>query len=64
MCGRILLWAILLGFAGGWGGVLLAGAVAPDDFKAPVVGLTAGATLGATVGAGGVLLLSKRQPGD
>ncbi|MCE9634509.1 MAG: hypothetical protein K8T90_02285 [Planctomycetes bacterium] len=64
MCGRILLWAILMGFAGGWGGVLLATTLWPDDFQAPAIGLTAGATLGAAVGTGGVLLVSKRQPGD
>lgn len=64
MCGRILLWALALGFAGGFGGVMLATEIWPDDFKAPAIALVAGATLGAGIGAGSVVAFGRRGPGD
>ena len=64
MCLQIVLWAGLLGFAGGFGGVMLAVTLYPSSAAAPAVGLIAGAVLGAAFGAGGVLLMTPRRPGD
>lgn len=58
------MWALALGFAGGFGGVMLATEFWPDDFKAPGIGLVGGATLGAAVGAGSVVAFGRRRPGD
>jgi len=64
MCLRILLWAIVLGFSGGMGGVLLASWLWEWDSRAHAWSLIVGATVGAAVGVTGVLLVHRRRPGD
>lgn len=64
MCLRIVVWAFALGFAGGFGGMMLAAELRPGDFRAPAFGLIGGAVVGAIVGAGSVALFGRRDPGD
>ena len=45
MCLQIVLWAVLLGFAGGFGGVMLAVTLYPSSAAAPAVGLIVGAVV-------------------
>lgn len=64
MCLRIVLWAILMGVAGGAAGFFAGSAIAPDDPLAPAHGLLLGAVLGSAVGAFAIRIFGRREPGD
>jgi hypothetical protein len=58
---RILGWAVVLGVAGGAGGIVVADTVRPDVFTAPGWGMVIGSVVGASLGATFAVLTNPRR---
>jgi len=58
---RILGWAVVLGVAGGAGGIMVADSTHPEVFTAPGWGMVIGAVAGAAVGATFAVLTNPRR---